>query len=154
MLSCLGSPFISLYAAGPEHKTFPAVGLTLTDPVWHSGGYGIKRNTIPQSRYARVVEIPKAPERSKSLAFEICNAKQGVYEVEVTELGDGPYLLGIMGNAKTENSESLGDLHHIAEKGHVRRYKFIFRIEGKRLSLRWLDKDEKDQMDVIEVPEW
>jgi len=76
----------------------------------------------------------KSTQRSKSLAFEICNAKQGVYEVEVTNSAMA-LSAGYHGNAKTENSESLGDLHHIAEKGHVRRYKLFSGIEGKRLSL-------------------
>jgi len=61
------------------------------------------------------VEIPNAPERSKSLALEICNAKQGVYEVNVTELGSEPYLLGVRGNAKTDNGATLS-LQHISER--------------------------------------
>jgi hypothetical protein len=150
--SCLGSPFISLYAAGPSHITFPAVGLTLTDPLWRSGGYGTRRNTIPHSRYARVFEIPDAPERSKSLALEICNAKQGVYEFEVTELANESYLLGVRGNAKTENGAAL-ELEHVSEKGRVRRYRFIFKIEGRRLILNWLDKNEKERI-WIEDSEW
>jgi len=96
--------------------------------------------------------FPNAPERSKSLALEICNAKQGVYEVNVTELGSEPYLLGVRGNAKTDNGATLS-LQHISEKGRIRHYRFIFRIEEKRLILNWLDKDDKELM-KIEDSEW
>ena len=150
--SCLDSPFISFFAAGPAHRTFPAVSLSLIDPLGRSGGSGTKNDAIPDSHYGPVVEIPEHPEYSKSLALEICNAEQGVYEVKVTELGNEPYVLGVRASAKHENGETLL-LHHTSEKERIRQYRFRFRIEEKGLTLGWLDKDDKEQI-KIEESEW
>ncbi len=75
-LSCLDVPFLSVSLSSPKRDMMPATRFVVTDPIGRKAGEHQKGNTIPRSRYAEIVEIPKLPLRSKALAVEICNAQQ------------------------------------------------------------------------------
>jgi len=150
--SCLDKPFVSVSGSTKDHESIPALGLSVTDPLSRTDGFVSKRGNIPDSTYGPVIEIPNLPERSRALAFEICNAEQGVYEIKISELGDEAYRLSVSGRGSTKNDEALV-LHHVSQEGRIRHYRFIFRIEGDKLILRWLDRDGGEQL-KIEPSEW
>jgi hypothetical protein len=150
--SCLGKLFVSVSASTPNHESIPAIGLALSDPVGRTAGFAIKRGDIPDSSYGPVIEIPKLPQRSRALALEICNAEQGLYEIKVTEFGDKPYQLTVRGAGDAKNNSALA-LYHDSRKGRVRHYRFVFRIEGDQMILKWLDTDGVERL-KIEQSEW
>jgi hypothetical protein len=151
--SCLGKPFLSVSASTPNQESIPAVGIVLSDPVGRTEGFAIKRGDIPESGYGPVIEIPKLPQRSRALALEICNAEQGLYEIKVTEFGDKSYRLTVRGTGgSTKNNEALV-LHHVSRSGRIRLHRFVFRIEGDQMILKWLDTDGVEQLKV-EQSEW
>ena len=123
---CFDKPFVSVSARTRGRDTVPVVGLSLSDPLGRRQGEGVHSRKIPTSKYGEVVEVRSAPQRSKALAIEICDAKQGVYELRVEEHGSETYVLDVSGQAPdTDKTDSLL-LHHIAVKGRTRNYKFTF----------------------------
>jgi hypothetical protein len=150
--SCLRRSFISVTASTSKRDRFPLVQLELTDPSERTTGKGARGSVIPSSRYAEIVELPSAPDRSKAIAVEVCDAEQGIYVLRVHELGHEPYLLSVRGMGPAENNETLV-LHHLAQEGRTRSYKFIFKIEDRHLIVRWLD-DQGQEQQRIENNEW
>jgi len=150
-LSCPNEAFVSVSASTPKRDAFPSVQLTLTDPLSRKNGEGGGNKLIPRSRYGNLVEIPREPQRSRALAIEVCNAKQGIYQTNIYEHGDVPYLVTVRGVGSTDRRSLL--LHHIAREGRVRHYKFKFKINAGKVMLVWLDADNHPLLRV-EDNEW
>jgi hypothetical protein len=150
--SCLRKPFVSVSASTPKRDRAPSVQLQLTDPSGRTKGNGTRGLKIPSSRYGEVVQIPNAPNSSRAIAIEVCDAEQGTYEFHVREAGIQPYLLEVRGMGDTDNIETLA-LHHVALDGRRRSYKFIFKIDGRHVTVRWLD-DAGQELQRVENNEW
>lgn len=150
--SCLDKSFLSVDALTLERDSFPAVQLTLTDPQGRTAGGDSTGEPIPDSSYGKIVQLPKYPQRSKALAIEVCNAEQGVYELNVRELGNASYIIIASASGNTDNGSSA-ILNHVGRKGRIRQYKFKFTIKGRQLNLNWLDGQGHEQL-LIEPPEW
>lgn len=152
--SCLRRSFISVAASTPKRDRIPSVQLELTDPAGRSTGADTNGQGIPSSRYAEVVELPQAPNRSKAIAVEVCEAEQGVYQVQVHEVGLGQYLLSIraLWTGAADNMETLVQ-RNLGNKGRTRGYKFIYRIEDRQIVVRWLDEQGRE-LDRLEHNEW
>ncbi len=150
---CLDKPFISVSVRARDGDTVPAVRFSIADPQGREQGEGVRGAKIPSSSYGDVVQVRTAPQRSKALAVEICKAEQGAYDIKVEERGITPYILDVSGQAPhTDNSDTLL-LHHLAQRGRIRRYRFTFRISMLQVIVRWIDPDGNERI-VIENNEW
>ncbi|MGO8795865.1 MAG: hypothetical protein ACLQLC_13665 [Candidatus Sulfotelmatobacter sp.] len=166
---CDEKPFLSVAAHTRERNVIPTIDLTLSDPSHRMQGKDVRGTVIPESRYGGVVQIPSMANRSTVLAIEVCNAERGVYEIQVKEHGDEPYGLDVTAIDPETHETML--LHHIAQDGRVLRYKFIFKLDGKKHPARetskcgelpcapdfdavmWLDSQGYEQM-RIEDNDW
>jgi hypothetical protein len=152
-LQCLDQQFIGVLARTRARDTVPKVKLSLTDPAGRKQGKDVMSSeTIPDSRYGTVIQLRNQPEHSKAFGIEVCNAETGVYGIEVAEQDSQAYVLDVTGIGNTENSQSLL-LHHISRPGRVLHYRFRFKIEGRKVVLRWLDEEGNDVLE-IEPNEW
>jgi hypothetical protein len=150
---CFDKPFVSVSARTRGRDTIPVVQLSLSDPLGRRQGKGVRGRKIPTSNYGEVTQVRSAQQRSRARAIEICDAKQGVYELRVEEHGSEAYVLDVSGQAPdTDKTDSLL-LHHIAVEGRTRTYKFTFKIEKRQVIVRWLDRNGNEQIG-IENNEW
>lgn len=149
---CDEKPFLSVAARTKDRDVFPTVDLSISDPAHRTQGERRSGAKIPESRYGRVVQIPKMPQHSKALAIEICNAEQGPYELTVEEHGNGAYVLAVSGSDDTRDTNELV-LYHIAKEGRILHYEFTFRADPKQIVVNWLDPTGQEQS-KIESSEW
>jgi hypothetical protein len=135
-LSCFDQPFLAVEFSTLRRDTFPSLELRLTDPIGRSAGVGRNAPRIPSSQYGRTFISKERP--FKSLAAEVCNAIQGDYEVNVTELDAGSqYRFSVAGNdGKTGN---LAQSAWVVTSGRRCRYKIRFKFRYNIVSLYWLD---------------
>jgi len=149
-LNCLDRPFLGVAVSTPERNAIPTVQLTLRDPLGRAAGAGIKHTRIPHSRYGNVVQIPNDPERSRMLAVEICDARQGVYTITIREGGNSRYRLEVIASGKDSLFEPL---HRSSRDGRILINKFAFKIQSGAAKIIWLDKTEKP-LDQREIDDW
>jgi len=135
--SCVNKPYVGITVRTPGHDSFPAIDLRLTDDQRRTAGYNANKARIPNSTYHRVIEIPESPHLSKVVAVEVCSAKQGSYELLVSEHSHAQYILTLTG-AAASGSPSLM-LHSTAQEGRVCLYRFTFAIKENDVVLEWVD---------------
>jgi len=152
---CLDVPFVGIYARTRDRGATPAIQLLLTDPLGRTAGEGSSGVRVPDSGYGEVVQVQSNPQHSKALGAEICNAKEGTYEIAVRENGSAPYVLDVSGRGKTVDGQSLL-LHHTAKEGRTLYYRFTFHIKNRHVLLRWLDTQGHELMDgtLLEINDW
>ena len=98
--SCVDTPFLSINVSAPHHDSFVNVELGLVDPKGRTAGAN-SADSIPRSRYGRIVEVPSHPDMRKAIAVEICDAIQGKYVISVSEHGNFDYRLTVAGDDGT-----------------------------------------------------
>jgi hypothetical protein len=132
----------------------PMVKLTLIDPTGRTQPRSTDHGSIPESRYAEVLEIPKAPNQSEALAIEICNPSQGTYHLKIEETGTQPYRITVTGDAPNIIASEI--LKHSSKGGRIRSYYFAFWIEKNEAHIQWLDGAGRpqDPRTPIEINEW
>ncbi len=132
-LSCFDRPFFSVEFSTLNRDDFPALDLKITDPIGRSIGSGRNVQRIPASQYGRTCLKP-----FKSLAAEVCNAVQGDYEVNVTELNAGSqYRFSVTGN--DGKTGTLGQSTTFITSGRACRYRMRFTFRYNIVSLHWLN---------------
>ncbi len=143
MFACEANPFLSTSVSTPMRDRVPLVEIQLVDPHSREQGASVSGTRIPNSQYADVVQVPKAPMKSRERAVEVCAAEPGTYELRVFEHGDALYRVTV---AVNHQSFIEGNLH--AQEGRVRRYKFSFNVENEQVALTWLDKKGRPQLNI------
>jgi hypothetical protein len=132
---------MSVSVSVPRHDRFVNVELELVDPTGRKAGGGDKNHTIPRSQYGKVVEMPSHPDRSKTVAVEICGAMPGLYLITLSEHGRLDYQLAVRGDDGTGsnkgNETEAVNLH--ADGDRTCRYRFNFSMENGYAAIRWLD---------------
>jgi hypothetical protein len=140
-LSCVDTPFLTVNVSAPDHDSFVNVELGLVDPKGRTAGADVA-NSIPRSRYGRIVEMPSHPEKSKVTAVEICGATPGKYVISVSEHGDFDYRLVVGGddgtNSNHGNESQSVNLHSDGDR--LCRFSFNFRMAKGEVAVQWLDK--------------
>jgi len=137
--SCLKSPFIGVSAYSPRHDGFPDVELSLTDPRGRNAGKDQHGVSIPHNQYGRIVEIPKSPEMSRSVALEVCDAVTGRYILTVTEHGRAEYHIDVKGyDGKSGNLQH--SLNRRADGDRTCQYRFRFLMAEGEVKIDWLTK--------------
>jgi len=141
--SCFDKPFLSISAHSPKHDRFPDIQLEVTDGLGQRAGYGNYQRRIPESHYGKIAEIPKAPDRSRAVAVEVCNAKPGRYTFTVSEHGNFPYRISVTRDDGT--GSNTGNETRIicwqSNEDRVCRLSFDFLVSGGKVTIRWLDKE-------------
>ncbi len=138
-LSCLDVAWVRIAASTRLHDSIPAVELRLVDPNGRMAGARVSSNeSIPRSHYGNIIEMPKHPEISKAVAVEVCDPRQGEYEVTVWERTTGAkYDLRIVGDSRTSMESQSLTLASVS--GRTCRFRFrLTRREG--LEIGWIDK--------------
>ena len=136
--SCPDKSYVRISARMPEHDSFPNVELRLTDGHKRSAGYGPVTAPIPHSSYRRIIEIADAPQRSKAVAVEICDASPGSYELLVHEHGREFYVLTLSGSAAS--GSLLQPLNRFAQGDRTCLYRFTFEIAANSVHIDWTDE--------------
>jgi hypothetical protein len=149
--SCFDKPYVGVIARNPQRDAFPDIELRLMDPEGRTAGYGSHKSTIPNSHYARVIEIPSVPSLSKAVAVEVCGASQGQYELTVREGADFSYILAARSGGGNITDETQG-LNRVAQTGRTCQYKFTFTLQDGHARLKWIDQDGSPYGPGDEVP--
>ncbi len=151
---CIDHHFVGVYARTKARDVPPHLQLTVTDPMGRMQGEKAERTaTIPNSFYGAVFRVPEHPELSTGLAVEICDAMTGTYEITVKEQGSEPYVLDVTGAGNVIEGANSQLLHHIPKPGRVLHYKFLYRVEEKRVVVRWLDDENRERV-LLEPNDW
>ncbi len=154
---CFDLPFLSVAARTPTRDHTPAMTLLLTDPLARTAGEASPGKRIPDASYGEINQIPNHPQiHSRALAVEVCNAKEGIYEIRVEEKSTEKYVLDVSGESPAAGNTVSLLLHHVGRKNRSLRYRFIFRVENYVLVLRWLDSKGREIPDSqsIEINDW
>jgi hypothetical protein len=151
-LSCFDKPFLGVSASTPERDAFPAVQLSLRDPLGRAVRERIEHGQMPHAKYGEVIQIPKAPSRSKALAVEVCDAQPGTYVINIQESGSARYRLELTGSIQPKDTATLA-LYHISQDDRTLTYKFTFKIRKGLVIIKWLDKTGKPT-DLVEPNDW
>jgi len=143
--SCFDKPFLSISGHSPKHDRFPDIELEVRDTSGAQAGYGKYERRIPESRYGRVAEIPKAPEHSRAVAVEVCNAKAGRYTFTVYEHGNFPYRISVTGDDGRNSNEGNETqiIYRQPNQGTACRFSFDFLMSDGKVTIHWLDKENR-----------
>lgn len=154
--SCLNyEQFLSIAVSTPERDGFPDVRLMLTDPNGRTMGFQAGDHAMPESRYARVVEIPPNPHRSRAIAAESCKPTQGRYKLVVEEHAESRYRLSITGEGQA-TAVSV-PLHLVARASRRRYYEFNYYVSRDGKAVVELLNQAGKPMSVterVELNEW
>jgi hypothetical protein len=148
--SCPDKPYLELSASLPGHAAFPEVELQVMDGQRRTTGFGDSTKRIPRSSYRRLVEIPDAPDNSKAVAIEICDAKPDSYELLVLEKKQESYILTLRGVAASGTHSAT--MPRFAQPERTCRYRFVFAIMSDSIRLEWTDKFGKPIGAGADVP--
>jgi len=154
---CFDLPSRSVTVHTPTRDSSPAIMLLLTDPLGRTAGESSSGRRIPDSSYGAINQIPNRPNvHSRALAVEVCNAKEGIYEIRVDEKSSERYALEISAESPAAGNGVSLLLHHIARKDRTRTYHFVFRVENHILVLRWIDSHGHEIPDsqLMEKGDW
>ena len=143
MYACEKEHFLSVSVSTPKHGGVPQCQLKLTDPHSREQGVGVSGKQIPDSRYEDIVLAPKAPDRSREHAVEVCGAEPGEYLLTVYEHGDELYSLSVGVDAR----DFLLENFHSRE-GRIRRYRFAFTVRKDEVDLTWLDENGQRRLQI------
>jgi len=140
--SCVDKAFLSISLSTPRRDQFLNLDIGLADPAGRTVGMGHSDHPIPNSQYAKVIEIPSHPERSKAVAIEICGASPGVYLVTVSERAGLDYRLTVRADdgSGSNNGNDAEPVPIRGEGDRVCHYTFKLEMQNGVVSIRWLDK--------------
>ncbi len=82
------------------------------------------------------------PERSKAVAIEVCNARPGRYTFTVSEHDNARYTISITGDDGKDGNESEM-LNRRPDGERVCQFRFYFSMAGGKVSIEWVDKDNR-----------
>ncbi len=149
-IHCLDLPSLSVAARTPTRGYTPAIELVLTDPLGRAAGKSSSDQRIPDSSYGEINELPNHQQlHSRALAVEVCNPKEGIYQISVEEKAAEKYALVVSARNPTAGTSNSLLLHHIARNKQARNYRFAFRVENHILVLRWLDPQGHEVPDAL-----
>jgi hypothetical protein len=146
--SCPSEPYVGISARTPGGEQYPEVDLLLRDDQQRTAGFGAGKSHIPNYKYHGVILPFEPPRREKDL--EICDAKQGNYEVEIHEHGNGPYIFTLTGQAANGSHSLL--LHPVAQAGRLCLYRFSFTVTADDVEITWVDVQGKNYKIADAVP--
>jgi hypothetical protein len=149
MYSCETTPFLSVSVSTPKRDSMPQVQIVVTDPRSRQQGVNVSGKIIPNSHYADVVIAPKAPERSREHAVEICGAEKGEYTLTVQEHGDDLYRVDV----SVEVSRGMSEYLHSRE-GRIRRFRFSLRRNKGEFDVTWLDNNGQPVLIPDDDSDW
>jgi hypothetical protein len=107
---------------------------------------------MPNSHYGKIAEIPKVPERSKAVAIEVCGATAGRYAFTVSEHDSSAYAISITGDDGKESNIETETLNRRPDGERVCPFRFYFSMAGGKVSIEWLDKDNRP-LPFLEKPD-
>jgi hypothetical protein len=152
LFSCFAKPFLSVSVSAPNKDVVSPVQVKLVDSAGREQGDKLRGTPIPRSHYKQVVEVPSAPNRSLVHAVEICGAEPGQYELTIYEHGNNPYRVDVAADESDADRYAL-EIRHNSRESRVRRYRLVFKVDGKLPSVFWLDEQGHEQLH-IEDSEW